>query len=642
MRRITLLLIAFAVAAFASAATRLEVVLPSHVTNAVPFSFTVTARTDADLDPSYRGTIAFSGNSAALPADYTFTAADNGSHTFTATFYNDGAANETKPITAYQTPGHVITGTGTTIVEWDPNVVRFLRLTMPDTIERDQPVQGTVTARNNQGDIVPGYRGTVQFDSDSADVPPDYTFTAADNGSHTFTFVPRRGGYILIHVHQDTDLHISGYAHPDVTCSDLTVTAQNSGPMCPGGTAMLSATSNQPDIEYYWSGPAIFESSQPSPTVTQPGVYHLLAKTANGCESSSTTTVTVSHIETPTVSLGTNVLCSSSSTTATVTNASLFTDYRWDASPGIIVSGQGTTTVEVAPYLGQTIVLNLDAIYLPTGCRTQYHEVGRVSVGEPVDATITTPASICPSMTEDASVPSNAMPGATYAWSITHGVITSGQGTHAIRYRPDGTEAVTLSATVTNADCNATGTAVVNVDGPTGHADAHVTICPGESATIPVTLEGTAPFRIEWSDGVVQSDVNTTTTSRSVSPEHATSYAIVSVSDANCSGTGSGEAIVEVADGPQIVTQPHNTSIMRGARATLTVEAAGSQLFYDWYQGTTGDRSHRVAASASPSYTTPELEQTTSYWVEIESACGTAQSHTAVVSVGTRHRSVRH
>src|SRR5260370_15221296 len=55
------------------------------------------------------------------------------------------------------------------------------------------PIQVTVTALDPYNNPVPGYRGTVHFTSSDpqATLPPNYTFTATDNGRHTFTVIPR-------------------------------------------------------------------------------------------------------------------------------------------------------------------------------------------------------------------------------------------------------------------------------------------------------------------------------------------------------------------------------------------------------------------------------------------------------------------
>jgi hypothetical protein len=59
---------------------------------------------------------------------------------------------------------------------------------LPDTAAAGVPLTVTVTAEDPFGQPAVGYRGTVTFltTDDSAAVPADYAFTAADGGSHTF------------------------------------------------------------------------------------------------------------------------------------------------------------------------------------------------------------------------------------------------------------------------------------------------------------------------------------------------------------------------------------------------------------------------------------------------------------------------
>jgi len=88
---------------------------PNPTSVGASHSFTVTAETacgNTSLD--YMGTIHFSSSdsTAVLPADYTFTSADNGSHTFTATFNTGG----TQSLTATDMTTSSITGTQSGIV----------------------------------------------------------------------------------------------------------------------------------------------------------------------------------------------------------------------------------------------------------------------------------------------------------------------------------------------------------------------------------------------------------------------------------------------------------------------------------------------------------------------------------------------
>jgi hypothetical protein len=77
-----------------NAATHFLVSAPGSATAGTPFTITVTALTAGNqLDALYSGTVQFtsSDGSAGLPADYTFTLADAGSHTFSVTLNTAGS-----------------------------------------------------------------------------------------------------------------------------------------------------------------------------------------------------------------------------------------------------------------------------------------------------------------------------------------------------------------------------------------------------------------------------------------------------------------------------------------------------------------------------------------------------------------------
>jgi hypothetical protein len=60
---------------------------------------------------------------------------------------------------------------------------------LSSTVTAGQPTDVTVTAFDAYGNTATGYAGTVTFTSSdtSAQLPDPYTFTADDQGSHTFT-----------------------------------------------------------------------------------------------------------------------------------------------------------------------------------------------------------------------------------------------------------------------------------------------------------------------------------------------------------------------------------------------------------------------------------------------------------------------
>jgi hypothetical protein len=161
---------------------------PSNTTAGVAQTITVTAE-DASGIPNtgYTGTIHFTSSDpqAVLPADYTFTAADQGVHTFTVTLKTSGF--QSVSVTDVSA-GYVGEEGGITV---SPAAASKFVL---GAINAGSPVQGTaynfsVTVEDAFGNVVTGYTGTVHFTSSDplASLPADYTFTAADAGVHTFS-----------------------------------------------------------------------------------------------------------------------------------------------------------------------------------------------------------------------------------------------------------------------------------------------------------------------------------------------------------------------------------------------------------------------------------------------------------------------
>ncbi len=171
-------------------------------------TFTVTAKDPyGNTTPAYRGTAHFtsSDQQAQLPADYPFTAADNGIHTFTATLKTAGLQTITATDTA-------ISGAQAGITVNPADAQTLVVAEFPA-----QPTAGDiggflVTALDPYGNVATGYRGTVTFGSSDpqATLPSDYTFTAGDNGSHPFGAILVTAGTQTITATDTADPTISG------------------------------------------------------------------------------------------------------------------------------------------------------------------------------------------------------------------------------------------------------------------------------------------------------------------------------------------------------------------------------------------------------------------------------------------------
>jgi hypothetical protein len=160
---------------------------PSPATMGTAGTFTVTA-----LDPfgnvatGYTGTVHFTSSDplAGLPADYAFTTADAGINSFSAVLNTPGL----KSITATDSGAPALAGSQTGI-NVDPGASSFSVTGFPSPTTAGTAATFTVTALDTNGNVAPGYLGTLHFTSSDAQavLPADYTFTAADQGVHTFT-----------------------------------------------------------------------------------------------------------------------------------------------------------------------------------------------------------------------------------------------------------------------------------------------------------------------------------------------------------------------------------------------------------------------------------------------------------------------
>ncbi len=160
---------------------------PSTTTAGVAGSLTVTAlNADGSTNTGYTGTVSFTSSDphAVLPAPYTFTAADQGVHTFTATLQTAGV----QTITATDTVTSSTTGTAGGIVV-NPAVAAKFILSAPSSVASGAKFSLTLTVEDAYGNVVTGYTGTVHFSSSdsTATLPANYTFTSADAGVHTFS-----------------------------------------------------------------------------------------------------------------------------------------------------------------------------------------------------------------------------------------------------------------------------------------------------------------------------------------------------------------------------------------------------------------------------------------------------------------------
>jgi hypothetical protein len=175
------------VVAPAAAAKYLFSGVPGSANADTPFTMTVAVSDAFDNPvPTYRGTAHFSSSDskAMLPANYAYTAGDNGSHTFTNGFQLKTPGSQT--ITATDTVAMSITGT-TPAINVSAGATKILAVSAPGYAYAGAQFSFTVTAKDQFGNTTTAYGGTVHFStSDSGAgvmLPPDSTLS---NGTGSF------------------------------------------------------------------------------------------------------------------------------------------------------------------------------------------------------------------------------------------------------------------------------------------------------------------------------------------------------------------------------------------------------------------------------------------------------------------------
>ena len=170
-------------------ATGLTVSAPPQVTAGAPLSVTVTAvDSTGKAVPTFHGTVDLdagaTGSAQSFLAQYDFTPADHGTHTFVLNALTKAGLTQ---VNAYAV-GLPTKDAALTVV---PAAVAKLVISTPATVTAGIPFSFTVRATDAFDNTSTGYTGTIHFAATPTDlravVPPDFTFTAADAGVHTFS-----------------------------------------------------------------------------------------------------------------------------------------------------------------------------------------------------------------------------------------------------------------------------------------------------------------------------------------------------------------------------------------------------------------------------------------------------------------------
>lgn len=249
--------------------------------------------------------------------------------------------------------------------------------------------------------------------------------------------------------------------------------------------------------------------------------------------------------EPPTATLsGTAEICEG---TTTLLEVALTGEAPWTLS--YKVSGTTKTkTIQNSPYqfsVTEEGEYSLVSVSDRNGVSGTVSGTATISYHEKPSATLSGKATICSNTTGELSLELTGT--APWTVSYTDGTevykITTSENSNSI-LATEGTYELTE---VTDANCSGTitGTATIQEADPTATISGGGDICQDGPVAVNISLTGTAPWQVTWTDGTDTHELEVSEESYSFTTATAGTYQLLSMRDANCPGVVEGVAVVK-------------------------------------------------------------------------------------------------
>lgn len=263
-----------------------------------------------------------------------------------------------------------------------------------------------------------------------------FDFTSCGSGNFTFTVIIIQGVSGCIDTLEITI--------PVDTAVILSITPDQT--ICEGDNLTLSASGA---ANYVWNTNDSTSSISVSPALAgNPHTYTVIGSTG-GCTDTASVTITVIPIPPPPSLTGPLSICEGANGTIYSVNLNPGSTYTWNVTGGAIASGQGTNTINVdwgTSGSGSVSVFETN----PAGCPSQPTNINVTINPIPLTTSISGPANLCADSSGIYSV--TGLSGSNFNWSISGGVITSGQGTNTINVTWGSSGGGSLSVIETSTD----------------------------------------------------------------------------------------------------------------------------------------------------------------------------------------------
>ncbi len=230
-----------------------------------------------NLISNYTGTVAVSSTDslAVLPASYTFSASDAGSHVFHVQLGTATSAGVVWSLSAVDLANAATLATMTNFEVVNGVATSFVVAT-PANIEAGVGFIAKVTARDAFGNVVKNYFGTTHLSTTSAvsSLPSDYTYSIADLGVHDFFVMLGTSGAQTLTVNDVASGSVTGSDTETVNASVATRFAISASPSTVAGNAMsvtVQALDAFGNVSTGYRGSVVLQSSDSQASL--PAVY---------------------------------------------------------------------------------------------------------------------------------------------------------------------------------------------------------------------------------------------------------------------------------------------------------------------------------------------------------------------------------
>ena len=229
------------------------------------------------------------------------------------------------------------------------------------------------------------------------------------------------------------------------------------------------------------------------------------SNTLTGCKGSSANFIVILEDSPEPVITGNTAVCSNTTHTY-ATPAGAGRAFQWTISNGIIVSGQGTASINVLWDAAGTGTLKVVDSVLATGCKA-ISDLLIININDLPTPVINGTNKVCENTSTTYSTPSNT--GRTYRWTVSNGSIVSGQGTASVivLWSNFGVGTLNVNDSINASGCNANATAfnvIVNPK-PNPVISGNNAACLGGSSSYTVNAGANNSYRWSVSNGVIVS-----------------------------------------------------------------------------------------------------------------------------------------